>query len=279
MENTTPQAPPQQPTQGRNAALVKRRKRTLRKMGGVLLGMALLYPLTSPYCRVRKIDVEVPQSQLLPQEEALLKENLRISKYTNWVLAPVDRMKHKIQRLPFVKTAKVRHQLPNHLVASVVPREPFAILNMAGAKYEIDDKGYPIRPAREEMAQRLPEVFFAEAQPITLGQQMNAFVMVSWLPLFKTTFGQKATTLQKIEVDPKGNLCLNMKDGLRVQWGQGDMLFAERTALLQELYQREATLSNRFAELILIAPDSPACRPRVAAGGAPPPTPKPPPST
>lgn len=279
MDNTTTQTPPPKKTQGKYAALAKRRNRLLKKLGGVLLGMALLYPLTSPYCRVRKIDVQVPQSQLLPQEEALLKENLRISKYTNWVLSPVDRMKHKIRTLPFVKTAKVRHQLPNHLVASVVPREPFAILNMAGVKYEIDDKGYPIRPAREEVAQRLPEVFFAEAQPITLGQQMNAFVMLSWLPLFKATFGQNTTTLQKIEVDPKGNLCLNMKDGLRVQWGQGDMMLAERTALLQELYRREAMLANRFSELNLIAPDSPACRPRVAAGGAPPPTQKPPPST
>ncbi len=279
MDNTTTQTPPKKKTQSTYATRAKRRKRILKKLGGVLLGMALLYPLTSPYCRVRKVGVEVPQSQLLPQEEALLKENLRISKYTNWVLAPVDRMKHKLRKLPFVKTAKVRHQLPNHLVASVGPREPFAILNMAGAKYEIDDKGYPIRPAREEVAQRLPEVLFAEAQPITLGQQMNAFVMVFWLPLFKTTFGQNATTLQKIEVDPKGNLCLNMKDGLRVQWGQGDMMLAERTALLQELYRREAMLASRFSELNLIAPDSPACRPRVAAGGAPPPTQKLPPST
>lgn len=246
-----------------------RRERTLRKkllIANIVLIM--LIPFASPHFRVRKIEVSGGQGKLLPQEQALITNALRMPKYTNWVLAPVGRIRRTLETLPFMDTAKVTQQFPNHIVVQLRPREPFAILTMGTVQYEVDAKAYPIRVARPQMIGHLPEIEFQEGLPVKMGVQVTAFVLPMWLNLLSQTYVNNSISIQKIKVDPAGNLCLNMKDGLEVQLGQAEML-AEKTALLRTIYTREPAFGSQNGMLNVSVPQTPACRRRVA-GGTPP---------
>lgn len=67
-------------------------------------------------------------------------------------------LKERIERLPWVETAKVERHLPSRLEISLTEREPFAIWQIDGLVYIIDPKGHRIAPGSLEGFENLPFV-------------------------------------------------------------------------------------------------------------------------
>lgn len=267
MQKSATNTPVKIKRESQNTRQQNRERRLLKRLLGFAVAMILLAPLLSPHFRVRKVEVKVAQDALLPQEEARYRETLTLPKRMNWVLAPVARIRRSLEHLPFIETAKVTQEFPNHIVAELHLREPFAILSIGANKYEIDKKGYPIRVARNEVIGRLPGVEFEEDLPLKLGEQVTARELPLWLSLLAHSYARNTVAIQKIRVDRTGNLCLNMKDGLEVQLGQAEEL-EEKTALLNTVYERDPTFGSLMVALNVSVPQSPSCRRRVAPGAA-----------
>lgn len=278
MQKATTNKPPNIKKESDYARQRRRERLLLKRLLQINIVLVVLVPFASPHFRVRKIEMRGGQGKLLPQEEALVTKSLHLSKYTNWVLAPVGNLRRNIAALPFIDSVKVVQEFPNHICAELHPREPFALLTAGGTRYEIDAKGYPIRMARPEIVGHLPEIEIQDNVPVKLGTQVTAFVLPMWLNLLSQSYGNNSISIQKIKVDPAGNLCLNMKDGLEVQLGQAEQL-DEKTALLRTIFTREPTFGSQNGILNVSVPQTPSCKRRDSMGITPTTSTEPPIST
>lgn len=248
--------------------VLRRQKRLLNRLALLCVACVLLVPFTSPYWRVRHVVINGVAGSLTPEETETLKRTLATSKYANWLRAPVGTLRENALKLPAIESVRISRKWGWKLVADVVPRLPYAVLNVNGAKYEIDSKGFLLRPARDSVAQ-LPQIDFPPLANLQLGQQAGTYSCASWLPLLQNRYANDTVRIEKIVVDSYGNLCLNMSDKLEVRLGQYIPLtnlpsdsFNYKLDRLKVIYQKRPAIANEIAVVILAAPQYPACIPK-----------------
>ncbi len=236
-----------------------------------LVTLALFVPFTSPYWRVRQVVITGALGSLTASESETLKQALTTSKYSNWLRAPVGTLRADTLKLPTVDSVRISRQWGWRLAAHIVPRTPYAIVSENGVQYEIDVKGYLIRPARETVAAQLPHIVFNSLSNAQLGQQIGIHASASWLWLFQNRYANNTVRIEKIVVDSNGNLCLNMSDKLEVQLGQYLPLtnsredsFDYKLDRLKVMYEKRPAMANTIASVNLSAPQYPACTPKHA---------------
>ncbi len=252
----------------------KNQRRMSRRLLYLLVGLTVAVPFTSPHFRVRHVDIVGVHSALTPAETETLKQSLTTSKYTNWLRAPVTTLAQNTLKLPTIEKVNVSRKWGWKLVAEVKPRMPHAILSVNGAKYEMDEKGFLIRPARDPQIVALPQVEFPAIPNLRLGQQMGVYSCASWLSLLNNRYANNTVRIEKIVVDYNGNLCLNMSDKLEVRLGQYLPLTNQQTDSfefklnrLKVMYERKPAIANEVLVVNLSAPQYPSYLPRPSATG------------
>jgi cell division protein FtsQ len=217
---------------------------------------------TSPALEIKQVRVE-GAGHLPEQEMALVMRAVTLSSQTNWILAPVGEMEKRLRALPWVRQVEVKRGLSNTVEALIVTREPAVIAQAGKSRFEVDGDAVPIRAERPEMVGRIPVVDLEGAPTLRTGVPVNGSALKAAIHIYGSVRHDARVRMAKIVVDQSGNLCLNMLDGVPIQFGQDDEIPA-KLASLRRIYTREPDIARRLAAINLSCPSWPACTPRVA---------------
>jgi len=241
----------------RKSEIRDRRSRIL-----VLLTMAFGFELsaaalTSPLLGINRIVIR--GSEQLPITESVTTEQtVALPAGTNLLRAPLAQMEREIRTLPWVETARVRWLSAHALSVQFKPRDPAVVAQIAGQSYEIDRSGVPIRVARAQQAHKLPRIEEERSLDVRLGVPLHDDALLAAINIHYEALSQPMVRIAKIRVDPEGNMCLNMVDGIQVQLGQPEDL-ATKMRYIQRVYELEPNVASRMIAINLSYPKQPAC--------------------
>lgn len=251
----------------RQAQVRDRRTRVL-----VLLTMALGFELsaaalTSPLLGVERIALHGAEL-LPPAETALTERSVALQPGANLLRIPLGQMESRLKSLPWVQSARVRWMSPHALSVRFTARRPVVVATIGGRQLEVDETGVPIRIARPEFAQRLPHVDLERSITVRFGAPLNDEALLAAIDFYRDAPRQPMLRIAKIKVDPVGNMCLNMSDGIQVQMGQPEDLVA-KTRYLQHIYELDPSVGRRLVAINLSVPKQPTCIPKsnILSGG------------
>ena len=106
-------------------------------------------------------------------------------------------------------------------------------------------------------------MFYSEILRPVAGKQLNDLALTQTLALLKSEETGLVSRIEKIVIDPQENLCLNMRDGVAIQFGQAENL-GTKWETVQRIYSREPAIAQRMTGINLSVPEKPACTPRIA---------------
>jgi cell division protein FtsQ len=213
--------------------------------------------LTSPLLGIDRVAIRGAEG-LPAQEAAVTRRMAALPAGTNLLRAPLGQMESKMKALPWVRTARVTWMTPHALSIRFAPREPVVVASIGGQRYEVDEAGVPIRIARPATENRMPHIEVEKAITVRAGTPMNDPALLAAIKLYHDAPSQPMVHIAKIRVDPAGNMCLNMIDGIQVRLGQPEDL-AGKMQYLQRVYTLEPNVCSRMLAINLSVPKQPAC--------------------
>ena len=239
------------------------RRQVLGTLYSALVIEIIVAALFSPALHVRRVRVE-GMNGLAPTEQALILNAVQIAPKTNWLRAPVGSITQRLRAMPWIRTATVWRRLPDIVVADITARRPALLVQSGADQVEVDTDGVPIRRAHPGDAAALPAVVLDRPRVLRPGVPLQDDLVLAAMQTYAAFRKQPGTHIAKIEVDQSDNICLNMQDGVVVQFGNTDAL-APKIALLQHIYEREPDIAQRLVAINLSCPTWPACTPRPAS--------------
>lgn len=224
---------------------------------------AALLAFASPAMRVRGVVVE--GAERLPADEVeATKAAVRLKERTNLLRAPLRSMAAAASRLPWVQSASARRRPEGIVVVRVAPRRPAAAVEAVGGLWLADSAGVLIRPAAHAM---LPVIALDPPQEGRAGLRLTSPGAVGGLAVAGLIGGRPRVGVTKIAVDPQGDLCLNMSDGVLVRLGQPDEL-KRKVEFVRRIYASDPPIASLVVAVNLCNPEYPACVPRVPSSSA-----------
>lgn len=232
--------------------------------GVAVVGVSLAAILMSPALTVRSVRLTMPA---LPQahEERATREACRLPKGTSLALMSVVRCERALMRLPWVRSVEVS-RLPNRVVrARVWVRHAVATLHHGGRRWEIDEYGWVVRPARRSVG--LPEITIEGPLQVALGKRLTGDRLVAGLAAAAMARDSECLRGAQISVDQTAGICFNNWDRVAVVVGTADDL-PRKLAVVRRIYELEPDIGLRLSEIDVSCPRFPAGRPRVADEGS-----------
>jgi cell division septal protein FtsQ len=223
-----------------------------------LFGIELLaVVLTSSHFAVRQVRLYGEAGLPETEREAVVRA-VTLPNTTNFLRVSSGQIEERLRAIPSLRSAVVARRLPNGIEARVQMRVPILIAQIGSQRYEIDTDGVVIRIARPERAQ-LPLVTLGRERPVEMGTALNDAVLREVLLVLQNNGMDIWQRVAKIEVDQNDILCLNMRDGIKVELGDVGEL-PKKIALVQRIYHREPNVAQRLVAINLSCPDWPACK-------------------
>ena len=241
------------------------RKHTLAVLYSLLAVEFIAALFTSPVFAVKQVMVSGTES-LTAVERTEVERAVTLAPRTNFLTVGIGKIQKQIAGQMEVKQAVVSRRLPNILAVKVTPRIPFASVSMKlndveSIHCEVDAQGFPIRLTAQPTP-KLPHLVLQRNLTIAAGKSLNDVALNQTLALLKEAETGLVSRIEKILIDPQGNLCLNMRDGVAIQFGQAENLGA-KWETVQRIYTREPAIAQRMTGINLSVPEKPACTPRI----------------
>lgn len=230
----------------------------------ILWGLAILIVLTisaalfsSPWFNVRTVKVS-GLAQLSPLEAGAAEASARIAPRTNIFRAKTKAMEQRLKALPFVADAHVSKTILCSLAVKITPRRPVALLDNGAQRWELDGEAVPIREARAD--ENLPEISVPDAA-VQAGIPSANGGVAGALKTLESCSKMHVGPITKIAVDPGGDLCLNMNDGVVIRLGQPEEI-ATKVKLAARIYGEDPGVASKVESIDISNPERPACTPR-----------------
>lgn len=160
----------------------------------------------------------------------------------------------RIERLPFIASARVYRVPPATMVVSVTERKPYAIVRSATSAAVVDrnlrvlqappplDSGLPIFVLSQTM-DLTPGAFIRDRDALALRDDYDAMVAAHVVPA-------------RLSVDRFGGIVATMRDGVSVLFGEDDDL-AKKLPLVNPIFAQVVRSSRRISAIDLRAPSTP----------------------
>ncbi|HLK59361.1 MAG TPA: FtsQ-type POTRA domain-containing protein [Chthonomonadaceae bacterium] len=249
-------------------AEVRRTRQRVLLMLYLVLGVVIATGLlTSPVFGIKHVRVQGTES-LPPEEVAVTTGMMTLRPGVNWFRVPVSNRQQRLARLPWVQAAQVRRVFPDTVQARITLREPAVIVETPTAAFEVDAQGVPIRTARPEVSARLQHVVLEGSPVLQPGVALASASVLTAIQIFRSVWNDPVVRIAKIQVDQNDNLCLNMRNGIRIRFGRNEAIDT-KLQLTRRALAKEPDIAARLEEINLSCPEAPACTPRVAATSPP----------
>jgi cell division protein FtsQ len=194
--------------------------------------LAVRHVMASPRFAVREIQVTLAAH--LSRDEVL--ELAGVAEGDRLLQIDTDPMAARVAAHPWVKSARVRRQLPSTLVIDLTERRAAAAVTL-GTLYLVDETGHPFKKATMEEADGLPVLTgidrarYAEVKEAGDAAFREA---LSLLADYGARPGRPA--LSEVNIDPRFGFTLFLLDGgAELRLGRGD--FSKKLARLDQIFE------------------------------------------
>lgn len=221
----------------------------------------ILAVVASPCLTVRRVNLVVADLPL-ESENRCVRSHAAIPPGTSLVLMDVKRYSDEIRRLPWVRSVRVRRYLDRSVTVEVDVRRPVVRLVCGGRRWEVDDDGVVIRPARRDVA--LLEVALDAPRPIIAGAQLDAEEVLGAIAAVRMSRSAGVLNPVCVTVDQRNGICFNNADNVAVWLGEAEDL-PYKLALVARMYRIEPTIAQRLQTIDVSMPQVPAGTPRVTS--------------
>ena len=249
-------------TRGQRRSISKWLIRGLYVSAVVVLGAAAL---ASPLASVRKVRLIVTDRLEEPELRCTVR---RAQVHPGLPLMRFDRARYcqGLAQLPWVRSARAETRLTGDLVVSVIVRRPAAVVLCGGRRWEVDDDGIVIRPARK--GTDLIEAAMGAPASLRPGEAIPCEMTVGALAALVLAQDVSGPKPERIAVDQNYGICFNNADKVAVCFGRPvDLPY--KVALMDRIYRMSHSLSGRIEAIDLSCPQSPACKRRASIRRAP----------
>jgi cell division septal protein FtsQ len=215
----------------------------------------------SPLATVRKVRL-IMVGPLDPPEERLTRNRAEIGPGEPLLLFDAGRYAAGISGLPWVRKVDVGRTLLGTVHVRVEMRRPVARLACGGRRWELDEEGVVIRPARKNVP--LPEITMCDARPVRRGQPIESEAVLGGLAAMFLGRDVPGLRPDRIAVDQSTGICFNNGDSVAIRLGRADDL-PQKMALIARTYSKGRELSRTIEAMDVSCPQMPLGKPRASA--------------
>ena len=197
--------------------------------------LAVGHVMASPRFAVRELQVTLAAH--LSRDEIL--ELSAVGEGDRLLEIDTDAVAARVAAHPWVKSARVRRQLPSTLVIDLTERRAAAAVTL-GSLYLVDEIGHPFKKATMEEAEGLPVLTgidrarYADAKDATEAAFREALALLAEYGSTGTRPGRPA--LSELNIDPRFGFTLFLLDGgAELRLGRGD--FSKKLARLDQIFE------------------------------------------
>lgn len=165
--------------------------------------------------------------QITGNKKMTNEEILKASTYTkeeNIFKISKKRGEDNLERLPYIKEARVKRKLPKNIVIHVEEREEAAIIPYIGAFIYIDEEGNILSIKEKRDQETLPQIFGIELVDVTPGQNLFSGEERQAYREFVTLSKQidLLRLMKYINLSDNANIKIELIDGIKVAFGPLD---------------------------------------------------------
>jgi cell division protein FtsQ len=216
----------------------------LRVVGKILLALcitaaigaggriAVRHVIASPRFALREIQVSLAAH--VPRDEVL--ELAGVAEGDRLLAIDTEPLAARVAAHPWVRSVRVRRQLPSTLIIDLTERRAAAAVSLGGL-YLVDETGHPFKKATMEEADGLPvltgidRAWYAEQKEASEGAIREALAL---LADYGARPGRPA--LSELNIDPRFGFSLFLLDGgAEIRLGRGD--FSKKLARLDQIFE------------------------------------------
>lgn len=200
---------------------IKKKKRILKFLLFVII-MTLLYLFVfkTSFFNIKNIKVvgnkKMSYEKIVNASQCIRGENIfKISKKLG---------EKSLNRLPYIKEAKIRRKLPNSIIIEIKERKEIGIIPYIGSFVYIDEEGYILSIEEKKGKVNLPQIFGLELVNLEVGNNLFDQIKVDNIKDFIVLSKQtKLLELMKyINFSDNNNTMIELKDGIKVAFGPLD---------------------------------------------------------
>ncbi len=157
-----------------------------------------------------------------------------------------------LERLPYIKEAKVNRKLPKSIIIHVEEREEVAIIPYIGAFVYIDEEGGNILSIKEKIDQEtLPQIFGIELVDVAPGENLfNGEKRQAYREFITLSKQSNLLKLMKyINLYDDNNIKIELIDGIKVAFGPLDNVKYKLSFLyeiIKDMEKKEVTVKQIF---------------------------------
>ncbi|MBE7020393.1 MAG: FtsQ-type POTRA domain-containing protein [Ruminococcaceae bacterium] len=228
--------------EGKTLSQIRRAKRERRKKRkrAVLIAMLMLGicvgMLFTPLFNLKEIDIEgnsrVDAKTIIDASGFTLGEN--IFKFS------LPKAGEAIASIPYINSIELQRKLPGKIEINVTECIPIAYIQSAGGMVVVDKDGKVLEKKDENNPHKIPVLFDFKFEKYTLGKKIdenNNEKLKKTLEITKNLYNNNLIADVISITTTKGELCLNLRSGLRVILGSGEEL-EKKLTMLQEVLKR-----------------------------------------
>ncbi|MCF6466511.1 cell division protein FtsQ/DivIB [Clostridium sp. Cult2] len=200
---------------------IEKRKRILKLLLFVLIIILLyLFVFKTDFFNIRSIKVvginKMSYEQVVQASMCNKGENIfKISR---------KRGKESLERLPYIKEAKIKRRFPKDIIIEIDERQEIAIISYIGSYVFIDDEGYILTIADKIEEVNLPQIFGLEFTDLEVGNNIFNLLERDSIKEF-ITYCEKSNLLllmKYVNFTDNNNTMIELKDGIKVAFGPLD---------------------------------------------------------
>lgn len=247
------------PDSAENAARSARRmRRGVLWLAGLMAAATLSATLLwSPAASVRRIVVRGVSSLPRAEQESILRA-VNAQTRLSYLAFPWKDVRARLLAQPVVREASATKWPPFHLTLAIAPRRPEGLLEVMGQVWQVDSEGVPIRAGA--LPSDRPLVVSERLPRISPGRRIQDSATLAALTLARTHKPSAGPAPAKIVVDHRGDLCLNMADGMVVRAGPATQL-REKLAVVERMYRADPQTAAKLEEIDVRVVSVPLCKP------------------
>ncbi len=215
----------------------------------------------SPLATIRRVRL-VLSGVLEAPEMRCTEHRAHVQPGMSLALFDTERCAESLRRLPWVRSVRAETTVTGDLIVRVAVRRPEVVVSCGGRRWEVDEDGFVVRPARKGL--KLTELVMCDPAPLRVGFQIPCEMTLGGMAAAVIGRGVHGLKPERIAVDQTTGICFNNGDKVAVCLGPAADL-PYKIALIDRIYREDPQLSGRLDAIDLSCPLTPACRRRASA--------------
>ncbi|CCQ95845.1 putative Cell division protein DivIB [[Clostridium] ultunense Esp] len=197
---------------------VEKRKRILKFLLFVLILILLyLFAFKTNFFSIRNIEVvgnkKTSYDQVIKASMCNKGENIfKINK---------KKGKESLERLPYIREARIKRKLPKGIIIQIDERKEIAVIPYIGSFVYVDKEGYILAVEKKIEEASLPQIFGLKLEDFELGSNLYSLLKREGIEEF-IAYSQQSNLLslmKYINFTDNNNTMIELKDGIKVAFG------------------------------------------------------------